>query len=116
MPDESDYSTSYESETANGDGADSDLLVYENTYKARLSNLHITGPDAQDFEVVVRDQDGSNSTTKKFLANVQDANLGNFDDPVLEWGANQELAIINSSALSADDYGINAVIDELIGE
>lgn len=111
-----DFQTNFESQTVNGTSADSDLLVFENTYKARLSKLDIVGADAQDYELVVRNQDGTNSTTKRVYASQQNVERGSFDEPVLEWGANQELAVRNLTALSASDYGINVTIDELKGE
>lgn len=113
---EVEYETQYQSTTANGSNADTDLLVIETDKQAQLSNIQIDGNDVQDYAVEVRDQDGSNATTKRRYFNVSAVNRGSFEDPELEWGAQQEIAIVNRTALSADDYSINVIVDELTGK
>jgi len=105
--------TLYQTTTVNGSAADTDLLVYENDHLAQVSQLEITGPDQQDFRLEVRDQDGSSATVKKNYASVSNLNRGEFDDPVLEWGASQEVAVVSSTSLSGDDYAVNLTVDEV---
>lgn len=113
---EGEYETQYQSATANGSNADTDLLVVETDKQAQLTNIQIDGSDEQDFAVEVRDQDGSNATTKRRYFNVSGVDRGDFENPELEWGAMQEIAVVNRTALSADDYSVNVTVDELTGK
>lgn len=113
---EVEYEVQYQSATANGDADNSDLLVVETDKESQLSNIQIDGSDAQDFSVVIRDQDGSNASDIRRYFNVQNVNRGTFENPEAKWGSNQEVAIINRTALSADDYSINLTIHEHTGK
>lgn len=115
------YTTHRATATANNDNADTDLLVVEVDKMAQLSNLQIGAPAEHDFRVEVRDQDGSNNTIEARYSSIGGGSdglsldVGSFTDPVVEIGASREVAIINSTALSADDYSINVRVDELTG-
>jgi len=113
---EDEYETQYQTATANGSGADSDLLVVEVSQSFQVSNVQIDGSDAQDYSLVVRDQDSTNATDKRRYFNVSNVNRGTFEDPELEVGAQKEVAVVNRTALSADDYSINLTIDEHSGK
>lgn len=112
---EDEFETSYHSTTANGSNVDTDLLAVQTDKEAQLSNIQIDGPDAQNYAVVVRDQGGGNATDERRYFQVDHADRGDFENPELEWGANREIAVVNRSSLSADDYSINVTVDEHTG-
>jgi len=101
---------------ATGDGttaADTDLVVIEVDHKSQLSTIHISGSARNLYEVVVRDQDATNSQTIKSLA-VQDTNLGDFEFPFIRnIGAQKEVAVVNKTQLSDAEYAVNIEVDEL---
>jgi hypothetical protein len=113
---EDEYETQYQSATANGSNADTDLIVVETDKQAQLSNIQIDGNDAQDYVIEVRDQDGSNASTKRRYFAVSNVDRGDFENPELEWGAKQEIAVVNRTALSAEDYSVNVTVDEHTGK
>lgn len=109
------YQSYYLNTTANGDGADTDQIVQELDNEGQVSSIDIFGPDAQDYELVVREHNGAGESTEYVLAGNSNYNVGSFEEPVYEFGAVKEIVIRNTTALSADDYGINIKIDELTG-
>lgn len=112
---EEKYQQYYLTATGNGDGADTDQIVQELDNEGQVSHIRIYGADNQDYSVVVREQTGVGEVTEFKMAGNSNYNVGEFDDPVLEFGATKEIVIKNDTALSSDDYGINVRIDELTG-
>lgn len=91
---------------------DTDLVVVEVDFKAQLSNLRITGATSELYDVVVRDQDGTNPTTEKSFVG-SDLNEGNFESPALRnIGAQKEVVVINRTGLADDNYAVNIEVDE----
>lgn len=100
----------------NGDGTtalDTDLVVIEADQSSHLTNLRITAESPELYDVVVRDQDGSNPTVEKSIYG-SDLDEGDFEEPVVrEIGANKEVAIINRAQLPSEDIAVNLVLHEL---
>lgn len=118
----SKYQQYFRSTTANGAGADEDILTIQLEYEGRVSSIEIFGPDVQDYRVETQDYDvdtgnpvpGTRST-EYVLAGNENYNVGEFEDPLFTFGAIKQINIVTSTALSADDYGINVRVDELRG-
>jgi len=109
------YQQYYLTANPNGSGADTDQIVQELDNEGQVSSIDIFGPDAQDYELVIREQNGAGEVTEFVMAGNANYNVGSFDDPVFEFGSVKEIVIRNTTALTADDYGINVRIDELTG-
>jgi hypothetical protein len=112
-----DYSVSTDTfKNVSGDGTvavDTDLAVIELDQSGQLTSLRITTETAEVFDVVLRDQDGSNPTTVKTFVG-SDLDEGDFEEPVVrEVGASSEIAVINRAQLNDEDVGVNAVAHEL---
>lgn len=112
----------YRAVTANSASAGDDLVVLELEQEGQVSRLNIFGPDAQGFHVETRDYDTDTGDVipgteevKFKLAGNSNYNVGNFDEPLFEFGAVKEVAVVADTNLSADDYGINIRVDELTG-
>lgn len=112
---------SYETSTDNfknvsGDGTtgnNTDLVVVEVDHRAQVSNLRITGANSHIYDLVVRDQDGSNESIVKTLVG-SDIDEGTFRDPALRnIGAQREVALVNRESLSDANYGISIEVDEV---
>jgi len=112
---EDKYQQYYLTSTANGDGADTDQIVQELDNEGQISSIEIWGADAQDWHIEVREQNGAGAENKYHLYGNQNYDTGEFHEPVFEFGAAKEIAVVNDTALSADDYAINIRIDELTG-
>lgn len=119
---EDKYQQYYRSETANDDAAGTDILTLQLESEGQVSKARIFGPDEQDFHIEVRDYNtdngqtvpGSEETKIQFAGDSQYV-VGHFDDPLFEFGAVKELAVVADTELSAQDYGINVRVDELTG-
>ena len=93
----------------NDPAADSDPLVIETTNGGKLATLEFGATEANFFNVKIRDLDGSNAVTKKvyrLYADGQYVDVESFDEPILEWGANKEIAITNEDASGLNKYYI----------
>jgi hypothetical protein len=117
LSEEDEYDTNTQNfKNVNGDGttsADTDLVVQEVTHKAQLSNIVITGANSEIYDVVARDQDGSNSTVIATLVG-SSIDKGSFEEPFIRnIGANREVAVINRSQLNDANYGVYIEVDEL---
>lgn len=99
-----------------GDGtvsADTDLVVIEVPHVGFVTRLEITGANLEHYDLVFRDQDGSNSTVKRSYA-TSDLRIGDFRDPVAdEFGAQREIAVINRTQLADANYGVNIDVHHL---
>lgn len=112
---EEKYQQYYLSASANNDGAGTEHIVQELDNEGQISSIKIFGPDVQDYSIKVREHNGAAEVVKFKMAGNSNYNVGEFDDPVFEFGAVKEIVVVNNTALSADDYGINIRIDELTG-
>lgn len=114
---EADYFTRTASfKNVSGDGttaADTDLVVIEFDHMAQVSNLRITGANSEIYDVVVRDQDGTNPEVVYTLVG-SDLDEGTFRNPaVRNMGAQKEVAIINREQLADANYGVNLEVDQM---
>jgi len=93
----------------------SDLLVKETTYETKVTDLVIDTPEKNAFNLVVRDHDASNPETKKSFKTTSAAELHpggyNFNNPLLEYGANKEIAVQPISA-GTDTYRVSIALYE----
>lgn len=83
----------------------SHLLAIETPYGGKLLTLELAATEANIFNVVIRDTDGANPITRKMYrlyADGQYVDAETFDEPILEWGANKEIAV-----LTVDDPGLD---------
>lgn len=117
LDEESEYTTSTANfKNVSGDGttaANTDLAVIEVSHKAQLTNIVITGANTEIYDIVRRDQDGSNSTVAKTLVG-SDIDKGDFEDPFLRnIGSQREVAVINREQLADANYGVSIEVDEL---
>lgn len=98
----------------NDPAAGSDLLVIETTNGGKLVTFEFGATEANFFNVVIRDLDGSNPVTKKvyrLYADGQYVDAETFDEPILEWGASKEIAITNEDASSLNQrYTVNVKV------
>lgn len=109
------YETKYRSSgIVTEPAADSTLLDIETTYGGKLLTLEFAATEANVFKVVIRDTDGTNPVTKKLYrlyADGQYVDSETFDEPILEWGANKEIAIQNVDAAGLNTrYAVNMKI------
>jgi len=106
-------------ENTSGDGtvaADTDLAVLEVSHVSHVTSITITGANLERYDVVVRDQDGSNETVVRSYA-TSDLDTGTFENTVYSTvGAQQEIAVINRTQLSDANYAVNVDIHELESE
>lgn len=109
------YQQHYLSETANGAGQGTTILSKQFTNEGQISYIKIFGPDAQDYNVVVKEHGAPAGETVFTLAGNSNYNVGDFSEPLDEFGAVKEIAIVTASSLSGSNYGINVRIDELTG-
>lgn len=117
LNEEQDFTTNTVNfKNVSGDGTvttDTDLVVQEVSHKAQLTSLRITGDNSQIYDVVARDQDGSNETVVKTFVG-SDIDEGNFEFPVVRnIGAQREVAVINRDQLADANYGVSIEVDEL---
>lgn len=95
----------------NDPAAGSDLLVIETVNGGKLVTFEFGATEANFFNVVIRDLDAANPVTKKvyrLYADGQYVDVESFDEPILEWGANKEIAITNEDASGlSQHYTVN---------
>mgnify|MGYP006928063219 FL=1 len=100
-----------------GDGttaAGTELVVIEFPHRAQISNLRITGASSNLYDVVARDQDGTNPEVLLSLVGT-DLDEGTFREPAIKnIGAQREVAVINRTQLSDANYGVNIEVDHML--
>jgi hypothetical protein len=103
-------------QSTSGTASSGDLVVIEVTKDSQLSHLSITAGEKNDFEVVRRDQDGSNETTK-LSYHTDSLQEGSFRFPVLdEIGASKEVAVkLLADGSSGVSYHVNLKAHERTG-
>lgn len=92
----------------------SDLLVKETTYETKVTDLVIDTPEKNAFNLVVRNHDASDPVTKKSYKITSEGEIrpdANFDEPVIEYGANKEVAVQPISA-GTDTYRVSMALYE----
>lgn len=98
----------------NDPAAGSDLLVIETVNGGKLVSFEFGATEANFFYVVIRDLDAANPVTKKvyrLYADGQYVDAESFDEPILEWGANKEVAIQNMKASGLNqEYAVNVKV------
>ncbi len=92
--------------------AGSDLLVVETDYGGRLETLEFAATEANFFKLVIRDKGtGANPVTKKVFrlyADGQFVDKETFENPIITWGADKEIAFLNVDAANAGErYSVN---------
>jgi len=114
---ESEYQTKYRSSSImTAPDAGTDLVSVEFDQESQLSHLHLSAGEMNNFLLIVRDQNGANSSTVATFSNVSELNIGTFEDPVHKAGAQREYVVQNDDAGSSDtDYSVNVRVDEHTG-
>lgn len=117
LSEEDEYDTTVVNfKNVSGDGttsSDTDLAVLEVSHKAQVTNIVITGDNSELYDIVRRDQDGTNETVAKTLVG-SDLDKGDFENPFIKnIGAQREVAVINRTQLDDANYGISIEVDEL---
>lgn len=102
-----DYDRDDQQGTTNQPGASSDLLVVEhNSVDVRAVELVFTATAANFFDVVERDQDGSNPTTIKSYRLDSGGQIRiseSFEEPIFDLGTDREIALQNRNDDSSGD-------------
>ena len=81
--------------------AGTDILAVNNTHQCKLTRIEIMADGGGFFNVIVRDQDESNPTTRmsyRIPAGGGEVHRkGTFNDPIMNWGAKRQLTIQNEA-------------------
>lgn len=116
------YQTYFRATEENETGEGEDVITLQLDFEGQVSSVEIFGPDAQDFRIETQDYDPETGTpdptsrTEKYYLNGNSTyDVGDFEDPLFTFGAAKQINVVTSTALSADDYGINIRVDELKG-
>lgn len=104
---------------ANPFSAGSPLICWKNTKEAKLQGIVLCSPTQMRFNVVVRDQDGTNAFIRKRYR-LQSAGMivdaRNWPDSLLKWGANKEICVFMMlSGLSGEVFSADLELLELMG-
>lgn len=96
------------------------IICYENEKQCKLQGIVLTaarGP--MTFQVVVRDQDGTNPFVRKHYrleASGMIIDRANWPDSLVKWGANKEICVIMAlSAASGTPFTADLELLELMG-
>ena len=95
------------------------IICWENEKESRLQGIGLSSPRQMLFNVVVRDQDGTNPFVRKRYR-LQSAGLivdaRNWPDSLLKWGDKKEICVFMMlSGLSAEVFSADLEILELLG-
>lgn len=92
-----------------------DLVTFTHGHEFQLSNLEVELDSTDTVDVVVRNSAASTSTIA-YTRKTDYFEKGDFVDPVVEAGADEEIAVRNTiSANSGATYIVNARVDKLQG-
>jgi len=95
------------------------IICYENTKECRLQGIILCAPRQMLFNIVVRDQDGSNPYVRKRYR-LQSAGMivdrAEWPNSLLKWGANKEICVLMAmSGASAEVFSADLELLELMG-
>lgn len=92
---------------ATGASAGANILTVETDYQCKLTRLEIQSDRDDFFNLIVRDQDGSNPVTRNSFripsGGGEAHRKGTFDDPIMNWGAKREITIQNTVSAGATE-------------
>lgn len=95
------------------------ILTYENTKSSKLQGIILSFPRRMMFNVVIRDQDGTNEFVRKRYRLADHGMIvdrANWPNSILRWGGNKEIAVrIMASALSTEVAAVDLELLELMG-
>lgn len=93
--------------------ASADMAIDETTYEAIVTRLFVITPGDNIYQLVERDQDATNPSIKKAYQK-EDPNHnaieinGTFEEPIVAYGANKEIAVV---ALNAGAYDVEVSLE-----
>lgn len=95
------------------------IICVENTKEAKLQGIVLCSPRQMRFNIVVRDQDGTNPFIRKRYR-LQSAGMivdaRNWPDSLLKWGANKEICVMMAvSGASGEVFSADLELLELMG-
>lgn len=94
---------------ANTVGIDEDVVD-----EGQVTEIRISGNEQVDYTLTIEETDTGNVSTQITLAGSSDYNVGNFAEPVVEFGAESTVKVENLDDITAIN-GVTVVIDERTG-